>query len=160
LYSWGVQSGKKTETTLKTYKVKEFTYGVVMDNMAANSEFKTISKIEPLQQFPLKLEKDIPALPSMDSWVNIKELGAKGDGITDDTKIFQDAIDKYPVIYVPQGWYHFTQTVKMRPGTKLIGAEAAAVLEVALGGLLVLLPVLFPNKDWTWHGTTSSGAYG
>jgi len=115
------QSGKKTETTLKTYKVKEFTHGVVMEDMAANSESKTISIIEPLQLFPLKLEKDIPALPPMNTWVNIKELGAKGDGITDETKIFQDAIDKYPVIYVPQGWYHFTQTVKMKPGTKLIG---------------------------------------
>jgi hypothetical protein len=120
------QSGKKTETTLKTYKVKEFTHGVVMDDMAANSEFKTISNIEPLQQFPLKLVKDIPALPSMDSWVNIKELGAKGDGTTDDTKIFQDAIEKYQVIYVPQGWYHFTQTVKMKPGTKLIGLHPMA----------------------------------
>jgi len=97
-----------------------------MDNMAANSEFKTISNIEPLQQFPLKLEKDIPSLPSMDSWVNIKELGAKGDGTTDDTKVFQDAIDKYTVIYVPQGWYHFTQTVKMKPGTKLIGLHPMA----------------------------------
>jgi hypothetical protein len=120
------QSGRKTETTLKTFKVKEFTYGLVMDDMAANSEFKTISNIEPLEQFPLKLEKDIPALPSMDKWVNIKELGAKGNGTTDDTKVFQDAIDKYNVIYVPQGWYHFTQTVKMRPGTKLIGFHPMA----------------------------------
>jgi hypothetical protein len=120
------QSGNKTESALKTYKVKEFTYGVIMENMAANSDFRTISNIEPLQQFPLKLDKDIPALPSMDSWVNIKELGAKGDGTTDDTKIFQDAINKYMVIYVPQGWYHFTQTVKMRPGTKLIGLHPMA----------------------------------
>ncbi len=120
------QSGRKTETTLTTYKVKEFTFGLVMDDMAANSEFKTISNIEPLQQFPLKLEKDIPALPPMNSWVNIKELGAKGDGTTDDTKAFQDAIDKYTVIYVPQGWYHFTRTVKMRPGTKLIGLHPMA----------------------------------
>src|SRR5665647_1791440 len=62
----------------------------------------------------------------MDKWVNIKELGAKGDGTTDDTKAFQDAIDKYTVIYVPQGWYHFTRTVKMRPGTKLIGLHPMA----------------------------------
>src|SRR5665647_1421664 len=120
------QSGKKTESTLKIYKVKEFTHGIVMEDMAVNSESKTISNIEPLQQFPLKLEKDIPSLPPMDSWVNIKELGAKGDGVTDETKIFQDAIDKYPVIYVPQGWYHFTQTVKMKPGTKLIGLHPMA----------------------------------
>jgi hypothetical protein len=53
--------------------------------------------------------------------VNIKELGAKGDGETDDTKAFQDAIAKYPTIYVPQGFYRITETVKMAPGTKLIG---------------------------------------
>lgn len=115
------QSGNKKEVALKTYKVKEFTYGLVMDSMTANSEYKTIANIEPLKVFPLKLENDIPSLPPMDSWVNIKELGAKGDGTTDDTKVFQDAIDKNNVIYVPQGWYHFTQTVKLKPGTKLIG---------------------------------------
>lgn len=115
------QSSKKLEVALKTYKVKEFAYGLIMDNMTANSEYKTIENIEPLQQFPVKPANDIPSLPHMDTWVNIKELGAKGDGITDDTKIFQDAIAKYNVIYVPQGWYHFTETVKMKPGTKLIG---------------------------------------
>src|SRR5512133_2689929 len=120
------QSGNKKEVAMKTYKVKDFTYGLVMDNMTANSEYKTIAEIVPLQVFPVKLENDIPALPSMDSWVNIKELGAKGDGTTDDTKIFQDAIAKYDVIYVPQGWYHFTQTVKMRPGTRLIGLHPMA----------------------------------
>lgn len=115
------QSGKKVEVTDKMYKVNEFTYGLVMDDMAANSEFKTICKTEPVKLFPLKLEKDIPALPAMETWVNIKDLGAKGDGETDDTKAFQDAIAKYKNIYVPQGFYRFTQTVKMAPGTKLIG---------------------------------------
>jgi len=115
------QSGKQLDVALKTYKVKEFTYGLIMDDMTANSEYKTIENIEPLQFFPEKLENDIPALPPMDKWVNIKELGAKGDGATDDTKIFQDAIAKYAVIYIPQGWYHITRTLKMRPGTKLIG---------------------------------------
>jgi len=115
------QSGRKLEVALKTYKVKEFTYGLIMDDMTANSEFKTIENIEPLQVFPEKLANDIPSLPNMETWVNIKELGAKGDGTTDDTKAFQDAIAKYSVIYVPQGWYHITQTIKMKPGTKLIG---------------------------------------
>jgi len=115
------QSGKKIEVSDKIYRVNEFTYGLIMDDMAANSEFKTISKIEPLTKFPLKLEKDIPSLPSMETWVNIKELGAKGDGETDDTKTFQDAIAKYKNIYVPQGFYRITETVKMVSGTKLIG---------------------------------------
>lgn len=115
------QSGKKLEVPLKLYKVREFTHGLVMDNMTANSEYKSIEEIEPLKVFPAKLENAIPPLPPMDSWINIKELGAKGDGSTDDTKAFQDAIAKYKVIYVPQGWYHITQTIRMKPGTCLIG---------------------------------------
>jgi len=114
------QSGKQLDVALKTYMVKEFTYGLILDDMTANSEYKTIENIEPLQLFPEKLENDIPALPPMDKWVNIKELGASGDGTTDDTKIFQDAIAKYDVIYIPQGWYHITRTLKMKPGKKLI----------------------------------------
>jgi len=120
------QSGDKNEVALKTYVVKDFTYGLVMDSMTADSEYKTISDIAPLEVFPVKLKKDIPSLPGMESWVNIKELGAKGDGTTDDTRIFQDAIDSHEVIYVPQGWYHITQTLKMKPGTKLIGLHPMA----------------------------------
>lgn len=115
------QSGKKVEIADKMYKVNEFTYGLLMYDMTSNSEFQTICKTEPLKQVPLKLEKDIPALPAMETWVNIKDLGAKGDGETDDTKAFKDAIARYKNIYVPQGFYRITQTIKMSPGTKLIG---------------------------------------
>lgn len=57
----------------------------------------------------------------METWVNIRDLGAKGDGETDDTGVFQDAIAKHRNIYVPQGWYRITETLKMAPGTSLIG---------------------------------------
>jgi hypothetical protein len=57
----------------------------------------------------------------METWVNIRDLGAKGDGETDDTPVFRDAIAKHKHIYVPQGWYRITETVKLAPGTKLIG---------------------------------------
>ncbi len=62
----------------------------------------------------------------MSSWINIKELGAKGDGETDDTKIFQDTIAKYRNIYVPQGWYRITETIKMASNTCLIGLHPFA----------------------------------
>jgi hypothetical protein len=119
-------SGKKIEPTMPMYKVKDFTYGLVITDLVTNSEFKTISNIEPLQKFPLKLVKDIPDLPPMETWVNIRELGAKGDGETDDLRAFQDAIAKYQTIYIPQGWYHLTGTLKMKPGTRLIGLHPMA----------------------------------
>ncbi len=115
------QSGKKVQVPHKMYMVKEFVYGLVMDDMASDSEIREISSLEPIQQFPAALSKDIPALPGMETWVNIKDLGAIGDGETDDTKIFQDAIAKHKVIYVPQGFYRITSTIKMAKGTRLIG---------------------------------------
>ena len=77
--------------------------------------------VEPLQKMPVAQLMDIPALPAMATWVNLRELGAKGDGETDDTKVIQEAINKYDNIYVPQGWYRITETLKMKPDTKLIG---------------------------------------
>lgn len=115
------QSGRKVQVPHKMYKVKEFVYGLVMDDMAANSEIKEISSVEPVQQFPAALQKDIPALPGMETWVNIRDFGAMGDGETDDTKAFRDAIAKHEVIYVPQGFYRITGTIKMNKGTKFIG---------------------------------------
>lgn len=115
------QSGEKIESGMKMYRVKDFTYGLVMKDMETDSEYRTIKDFEALNSFPVSAERKIPSLPPMEKWVNIKELGAKGDGVTDDTRIFEEAISRYSNIYVPQGWYHITRTLKMRPGTALIG---------------------------------------
>ncbi len=54
----------------------------------------------------------------METWVNLKSLGAKGDGLTDDTKAIQAAIDQYPYIYVPQGSYRISETLKLKPSNR------------------------------------------
>jgi len=115
------KSGKSIDAKDNLYRVKDFTYGLVMKDMTDNSRFQTICETEPVARIPARLIPDLPQLPAMDTWVNIKDMGAKGDGETDDTKAFQDAIAKYKNIYVPTGCYRFTETVKMAPGTKLIG---------------------------------------
>lgn len=116
-----VQSGKKVDVKEKQYRVGEFTYGFVYDDLNATSDFREICRIEPVSKVPAKLEKDLPTLPVMGEWVNIRDLGAKGDGETDDTEVFEKAISQHKNIYVPQGWYRLTRTLKMAPGTKLIG---------------------------------------
>ena len=65
-------------------------------------EYETLVDIEPIQKMPVAQLMDIPTLPAMATWVNLRELGAKGDGETDDTKAIQEAIDKYDNIYVPR----------------------------------------------------------
>ena len=49
------------------------------------------------------MPSDLPDLPPRDSWVNIRTLGAKGDGTTDDTEAFQKAIAEHRAIYLPSG---------------------------------------------------------
>ena len=97
-----------------------------MDSLQADPVYKTTNEMQPLTMFPGPAKKDIPDLPAMDTWANLKTLGAKGDGTTDDTKIIQDAIDKYATIYIPQGWYRVSETIKLKPNTALIGLNPIA----------------------------------
>ena len=66
-------------------------------------------------------ESDIPALPPCDTWANLHDLGAKGDGATDDTKVIQAAIDSHRAIYIPSGRYLVSDTITLKPDTVLIG---------------------------------------
>ena len=115
------QSGKKVAGKAKMYRVKEFTYGLVYQDLNDASSFREICEIEPVAKLPVTLGKDLPVLPAMETWVNIRDLGAKGDGETDDTEVFEKAVSLHKNIYVPQGWYRLTRTLKLSPGTKLIG---------------------------------------
>jgi hypothetical protein len=70
---------------------------------------------------PAPVPDDISSLPDMSEWVNIADLGAVGDNETDNTDIFRKAIEKYDVIFIPQGWYLVSGTIKLNPNTVLIG---------------------------------------
>ncbi len=66
------------------------------------------------------LVSDIPALPPMSEWANVRTLGAKGDG-ADDTAALQAAIDGHKVLYFPTGTYRVTNTLALKPDSVLIG---------------------------------------
>ncbi len=66
-------------------------------------------------------EPDYPDLPDTGHWFNVREEGAQGDGLADDTGALQAAIEKYDAVYLPCGRYRITDTIRLRPETKLIG---------------------------------------
>ncbi|MBQ1618562.1 MAG: gluconolaconase [Bacteroidales bacterium] len=105
----------------KVYRIDSFTLGLHQDDMAAEPEFRGVCNMTSLDRLPALPEDDIPAIPSMDRWVNIATLGAVGDNATDNTEVFRKAIEKYDVIYVPQGDYVVTGTITLRENTALIG---------------------------------------
>lgn len=56
--------------------------------------------------------------------VSVKDFGAKGDGITDDTLAIQAALDAGSgnTVYFPKGTYICSNTLVLRGGTTIIGA--------------------------------------
>jgi hypothetical protein len=108
------------------YRVTRLIHGLQMDDLDAPARTHTSYETEVLKVFPAETSSDIPRLPAMDRWVNLRDLGAKGDGLNDDTKAIQDAIDKYAVIYVPQGSYRITETLKLKLNTVMIGFHPLA----------------------------------
>ncbi len=67
------------------------------------------------------LKTDIPALPPQSTWVNVRTLGVKGDGATDDTNAIQKAINNHPVLYFPSGFYRLRGPLWLWGDTTLIG---------------------------------------
>jgi hypothetical protein len=57
----------------------------------------------------------------MAEWSNVRDLGAVGDGKTDDTAALQRAIDTHRVLYFPAGLYVVTDTLRLRPDTVMLG---------------------------------------
>ncbi|WP_219835805.1 nitrous oxide reductase family maturation protein NosD [Paenibacillus sp. R14(2021)] len=57
------------------------------------------------------------------SWVNVKDYGAVGDGVTDDIKAIQKAIDNgtNAVVYMPAGTYAITDSIRINNPLTLMG---------------------------------------
>lgn len=120
------KADSQTKAPSPIYQINRLTYGLQMDDIDNPARYTTTLDITSLKTLPSLLLTDIPKLPDVKDWVNLKTEGAKGDGITDDTRAIQKAIDKYPVIFVPQGSYRITETIRLRPNTILIGLHPLA----------------------------------
>jgi sugar lactone lactonase YvrE len=103
------------------YAVKTFSHGLHFDVIGATPAIQDVFDAEPLSALPSPVTSDIRDLPPMNTWVNIRTLGATGDGSTDDTAALQKAIAEHNTIYLPSGQYRVTGTIVLKPDTVLIG---------------------------------------
>ncbi|HEY1808307.1 MAG TPA: glycosyl hydrolase family 28-related protein, partial [Acidobacteriaceae bacterium] len=82
---------------------------------------KALSATEEEKAERAALETDIPALPPQNTWVNVRTLGVKGDGATDDTNAIQKAINNHRVLYFPSGFYRLRGPLWLWGDSTLIG---------------------------------------
>lgn len=102
------------------YRINEYVFGLLAKDMTDDADYGTVCDMEPAE-FPSRFERTIPALPDMSLWSSVCGYGAVGDGQTDDTQAIQKAIDENDVVFLPEGWYRITNTIRLRPGSRLIG---------------------------------------
>ncbi|NWF83547.1 MAG: gluconolaconase, partial [Bryobacteraceae bacterium] len=115
------ESGKALTGAGAAYHVKSLTHGLTLAGMGAVGVTKTNFNAVPLQAMPAKGANWIVELPPAGSWVNVRPLGLKGDGKTDETALWKKAVAEHKVLYVPCGRYVVSGTIELRPDTVLIG---------------------------------------
>jgi sugar lactone lactonase YvrE len=113
-------SGKQTTSPAENYVVKSYTHGLVIPAAGLVGDIRTNFDAHPVSTLPAFGSNIIRGLPPMSTWVNLRSLGAKGDGISDDTAAIQKAIDEHTTVYIPEGRYVVTSTLHLRPDTILI----------------------------------------
>jgi sugar lactone lactonase YvrE len=114
-------SGKRFAAPAEIYVVKTFSHGLHCADIGVVPEIETHFDATPLATMLPPVASDLARLPPCDTWVNLRDLGAKGDGLTDDTEVFQNAIASHHALYLPSGFYLVRDTLKLRPDTVLIG---------------------------------------
>ncbi len=119
-------SGRKAAGPGELYETKVFSHGLHYADVGAPAATKDVFETTPLKTMPEPVKSDLTPLPPMDAWVNLRSLGAKGDGITDDTAVFRRAIAEHRAIYLPSGYYVISDTLTLRPDTVLIGLHPLA----------------------------------
>ena len=117
------ESGKRVAGPAEMYEVKTFSHGLQYVDLGATPAIHDVYETVTLTALPTPVESDILDLPPMDTWVNIRSLGATGDGVTDDTAAFQRAIAQHHTIYLPSGQYRVTDPITLKPDTVLIGLQ-------------------------------------
>jgi hypothetical protein len=158
------ESGKHTAGTAEMYEVKTFSHGLQYQELGAVPAIQEVYETAALSALPTPVKSDILDLPPIDTWVNIRSLGARGDGTTDDTDALRKAIAEHRTIYLPSGQYRVTDTLTLKPDTVLIGLHPSVTRILladstpAFQGVGSPKPLLETPKDGT-NIVTGIGLY-
>lgn len=114
-------SGKTVPGYGAAYRISEFNYGLMLPGLGDTGKFATNVKGEALKAMPAQRAPVMRTLPATKHWASVRDYGAVGDGVTDDTAAVQKAIDSNRVVYLPQGFYMVQDTIRLKPDSVLVG---------------------------------------
>ncbi len=115
------ESGRQLAGAGEIYQVRALSHGLTLPALGEIGGIQTRYDAAPLKTLPPPTPNAIRGLPPMATWVNLRTLGAKGDGVTDETAVIQKAIAKHRVLYIPSGRYVVRDTIKLRLDSVIIG---------------------------------------
>lgn len=130
-----------------------YSYPVYIDGRRSFDDIVDVTSDEPPASLlePHQLPTDFPwAWKSGFANVRDSAIGAAGDGLTDDTHSLQFAMDRYDTVLLPKGYYRISRTLRMRPGTRLIGvapAYSALIATEDIGGGDAPAPLIQSAND-------------
>ncbi|MEI8393344.1 MAG: glycosyl hydrolase family 28-related protein [Rhodospirillaceae bacterium] len=82
-----------------------------------------------------------PISDKLGDLVSVKDFGAVGDGVTDDTLAIQAALTAHQAVFIPAGSYRISGTLTVKFGQTLFGTGQSSILVGAGNGFdLILLP--------------------
>ncbi len=88
-------------------------------------------------------------------FISIKDYGAVGDGLTDDTVAIQNALAANDMVYVPPGTYLVTATIAVGNRKTLMGAGQKSVIKTSSAITTIELPYEFATlRDLRVEGGT------
>jgi hypothetical protein len=116
------------------YLVEHFSLGLEIGPDGREKGIHLRCQDRPLKQPAPAVPSDIPPLPPMDKWVNVRALGIGANASADDTAALQAAIDQHPVLYFPSGTYRVTRPLMLKPDTVLIGLNPGTTTIALAGG--------------------------
>ena len=119
------ESGRTVAGKGGSYRVTAFNHGVAVPGLGQTGKVATNVQIAALARMPVPRAPAIRPLPAVAEWTDVRSLGVKGDGRSDDTAALQAAIDAHRVLYFPAGFYMVTDTLRLRPDTVLLGLHPA-----------------------------------
>ena len=95
---------------------------------------------------------------SVNSVVNVKDFGAVGDGVTDDTIAIQTAVNVGGTIFFPNGVYITTTAIALKSGTTIKGVFGKSIIKptYAVTGTNIFDGSCFINENFEANELTDS----